>query len=1463
MTSPADIIEFVLKDMGVAAADIDATTFGTAKATYTSWGLTLNGAYFYKMPREQALAMLLNMCHSVLLPREKLELHVLSKTSQWTLNKSHILQRGKGESSFDYNLMTQEKSDSGYIGYQVVNMPQDNLIKAIVPAKATTDEILDEMLDVSWINDSQDAQRAGSLYYQRKLLKKSNNHFNSKGTLLALDPDDMITIDHADYGGTYDILINTIAINRDAVMSFKGIRYSDDLDDWGDLSPGAISIATDDSGNVWASVTYGPSSSVSSGDNPNQIGDGFFAGKTDLWGGNVALNNVGTKIVLGDLDATPKIALGASADAITHAGTEQGFYADGDGKVRFGDADGYVKFTPGSPSTFDIKGVLTASEIHDTWWGCTETNFNADNDNATAYILKNGVAKFQNVILDSSVTISDIQAGSEIAIQGWQHDIVFSSTDANTVSWASGTITLMSGATYNISAGNTGNMAARTYIYLDIGTSSTVLQMTTTASTAVGSGKILIGVAQNSTQQATFQIFGGIGGLTITGGDIENLSITAGEIATDAIETAKLAADAVTAAKIAVSGLDGTSGDVATNHIIAGMLQANCVTSAKVLADAITAAKIAVSGLDGTSGDVATNHIIAGMLQANCVTSVKILADAVTAAKINVVGLDGTSGRIVVADATDANVVTGGINSHAVTLINAGKILVSGGTVLSDWSHASDATLIDGGDIYTNSVTATQIAANTITAAEIFAGTIGTTEIAADAVTATKINVVGLNGTSGRIVVADATDANVVTGGINSHAVTLINAGKILISGAAVLSDWSHATDATLIDGGEIYTNSVTASQIAANTITANEIAANTITAGEIAAGTITLSEINYVPFVPATDDLDDISDGTSYGRVALTSITAGQIILTAGVTGSLPVANSDAKCTDANADQTSANTAANAAAYTGAAIGTTYTAAKCTDANADQTSANNQAVAWLTDAGNLATLNTVNATYIDAGSITLVKCAAETTNRQFTSDANRTNIEAWRHASDATLIDGGDIYANSISVNKITSSFNPNLIPSRFADFERFDSGDTLPVGNGTAAIDNTASFVGVQSLKMVASAANNYSFLGISSTDYNVTLEPSTKYILSLYAKCGAGWTPDIKVEIKQDDTTLKLSAAQEITPSWVRYTFELTTDAGLTDAGLVVLHNMDSGATIWWDAVQIEKANAAASPEASRWTPGTLNGSQFGNLTITAGKLAINTTDALEIQAAGNVLVKQGGDIVMEGGASGNPSLLRFADEAVPGEIRLEQSGDASKYWQITKGTAFDDLIVKPIGLNTPYAWFGTSTNRIGAFYVHSSAVCRFYVAGVSSLIIYNTSLTAGVDLKPNGHKTLDIGSATAAYDIMFSDDFTNVADFYQFDDRDDLAALHQIKGSGIIDPLTGYELINDSTLPAWLLKKHNKDGEVRDEDDNIISTYKRGDDCRDPDGKPYLSLKTMISLCMGAIRQLDKKMEAIKQ
>lgn len=202
----------------------------------------------------------------------------------------------------------------------------------------------------------------------------------------------------------------------------------------------------------------------------------------------------------------------------------------------------------------DIPDTTTANSFHvdtsgNTWWGANVAN---GYTLANAYVLNSGQALFKNVTLSTNVTLSGIQSGSELAIQGWGHTMVFSITDLDTVAWSSGVITLMDGTTFAIGNGNTGNMSAQTYIYFDKAVSQVALQTTTTAATAVGSNKILIAVAKNGAVEPTYKVFSSNLNQNIDAADIVASSITANEIA----------ANTITANKMSVSQLSAITADL-------------------------------------------------------------------------------------------------------------------------------------------------------------------------------------------------------------------------------------------------------------------------------------------------------------------------------------------------------------------------------------------------------------------------------------------------------------------------------------------------------------------------------------------------------------------------------------------------------------------------------------------------------------------------------------------------------------------------------------------------------------------------------------------------------------------------------------------------------------------------------------------------------------------------------------
>lgn len=237
-----------------------------------------------------------------------------------------------------------------------------------------------------------------------------------------------------------------------------------------------------------------------------------------------------------------------------------------------------------------------------------------------------------------------LDAGSsttDIAILGWQFTGIFSATDNDTVAWTAGTFTTSNGTTYAISAGNTGNISAVNYIYLDVTVSTTVLQKSTTASDAVGSGKCLIGICQNvadATKKAIYQIFGGTGGLSLT--------VIQGMLAVDSVGTNELIANSVVAGKLSVatlSAITANMGSLTAGSIIIttgtdkiwlndgsdGSLQIGGTTKASAPFRVTAAGALTATSATITGSITAINGSIGGFtIGATTITSTNITLDS-------------------------------------------------------------------------------------------------------------------------------------------------------------------------------------------------------------------------------------------------------------------------------------------------------------------------------------------------------------------------------------------------------------------------------------------------------------------------------------------------------------------------------------------------------------------------------------------------------------------------------------------------------------------------------------------------------------------------------------------------------------------------------------------------------------------------------------------------------------------
>lgn len=204
-TDPEDIINDIFNDLkGSNYGILDTDSLTTAGATYTSWGLDWTGGLYKAESTAKIVGTILNMCHSTLIMNGiDADLKVLSKTSQKTITSAHVLRTSAvGNGTFKYISISKEVYDSGYVSYQELGEAQDEFIQLLVPCSVggSTSSPSSTVLELPFINDSAEAQKLGILYFQRLFWKMAEISFSAKTSLLALQPDDVITINGTNYG---------------------------------------------------------------------------------------------------------------------------------------------------------------------------------------------------------------------------------------------------------------------------------------------------------------------------------------------------------------------------------------------------------------------------------------------------------------------------------------------------------------------------------------------------------------------------------------------------------------------------------------------------------------------------------------------------------------------------------------------------------------------------------------------------------------------------------------------------------------------------------------------------------------------------------------------------------------------------------------------------------------------------------------------------------------------------------------------------------------------------------------------------------------------------------------------------------------------------------------------------------------------------------------------------------------
>jgi len=595
---PATILSTILQDFGVPAGDIDTgTTFVSAAATYVTQGIEWNGGYYEIQNRESVLSDLLIQCDSTLYVSDKIELHPFSKTSKETFTTAKTKKL-----SYNPSRITQSTSDSGHVSWAEDGYAQNNLVgKALVPVNATTAEPDSSTLECKFIGDSQVAQKLGILHFQRKLAVRDSISFSTTGsvmtTLATLKPSDVVTVNDTMLGGNQDIIISELKIKSDLTVTITGKSFSI-LQEFADLSPAAVAVAVDS-----------------------------------------------TTPVLGNIDTV---------------------YISG---------SNVFKFLTGEVVPVTSPVTLTANLVGDTdtydweyWTGVAWANLSGTQDASTYSLAYDNAAWSTDILIIrcvfgdvfAQITITKIYDGDDGAAGAdagnWSSTLVLTSSDYRTVGWSAGNdeTIIIDGTTYTITAGNTGLMSPATtyYIYLKPSVSTTVLQVTTTASDAVGANQILVGVAFPSVSPifAQFQAFGGMGGVFI-GAD----SIAAGSITADKIVANSLTSTQIDTTSITIGSWDGAGNLVDQDRSDLNYTDGADVTSANTAADTtlvsgIAAATIETGAANGTgirngtydaydtarvNAMASTTLISGGYIGTNLVEADSIKVGAIVAAKLD------------------------------------------------------------------------------------------------------------------------------------------------------------------------------------------------------------------------------------------------------------------------------------------------------------------------------------------------------------------------------------------------------------------------------------------------------------------------------------------------------------------------------------------------------------------------------------------------------------------------------------------------------------------------------------------------------------------------------------------------------------------------------------------------------------------------------------------------------------
>lgn len=287
----------------------EVSSFEYFSNKFDELSLSFNGGFFAIEDRIKILSSVLIQCGSILRITDKIELWQLDNRLK-TIYDYQIRSKGEGqESTFNYRQNEKDFYDYGYVAFPEADSPQMILKqkgifidqdKIAEPISSLT--VLKDVIEIPHVSDSENAQKAGIVYLQRKNGVEETITLDCRDDLVVTQPDDMVLFNDLEYGirpvgvgsySSYNLTVQQVHIKPDLTISLQLLKFIHPILNWDQLTTSTVTIETDDTpaSVIYKSITAGPDDDT--GQNKVQ---------TRFWlGNNILLDGENGVIVVGGM----------------------------------------------------------------------------------------------------------------------------------------------------------------------------------------------------------------------------------------------------------------------------------------------------------------------------------------------------------------------------------------------------------------------------------------------------------------------------------------------------------------------------------------------------------------------------------------------------------------------------------------------------------------------------------------------------------------------------------------------------------------------------------------------------------------------------------------------------------------------------------------------------------------------------------------------------------------------------------------------------------------------------------------------------------------------------------------------------------------------------------------------------------------------------------------------------------